>query len=539
MANTHSKNQENEINNFLKLIKNPFFALFVIGFIGLIIRLYYFPFELPIIHDSIDYFSYAVVVSQQGHLPIGWELTNNGWPVFLSLFFSIFDFQNFLEFTYLQRFLTITISVLTIIPVYLLCNRFVEKQYAVAGAALFVLDPRIIINSLLGIAEPAYILLGTISLFLFLSKRYTIILISFFTLGLFSIIRYEGFLILIPFVIIFFLRYRKDKKIIQKMLLIIGIFFLTIFPIAYATYEATGNDGIISPIFGGGIHYVSTHIIEGVPDTDDPIYGENSEQNRFSLFVSLGLINLTKFLGWILIPIFVFFAPIGFFLLFRNRDYKIFTIIIFGLTMLLPAFYLYGRGIEETRYLYIIFPILCLMSTLTIKRISEKLKKENLIIILIISGVILSSIIFLDYKKADYEHEKESYLIAKDIVDIAGGINHYYPESKYIHAAEIAKNWPAIPLPKETSYDQSFNIKKISPNSFSTLVEYIKDSKDKGLTHIITDEKQKVKFLNEIFYNDEIPYLIKEYDSLEQGFQHHVKAYKIDYEKFLESVIEK
>ena len=535
MSNTHSKTQVGKTDSISKLIKNPFFALFVIGFIGLIIRLYYFPFSLPVIDDSIDYFSYAVVVSQQGKLPIGWGLTNNGWPVFLSLFFSIFDSQNFLEFTYLQRFLTIIISVLTIIPVYLLCSRFVDKQFAILGAALFAFDPRIIINSLLGISEPSYILLGAFSLFLFLSKRYSIILISFFTLGLFSIIRYEGFLILIPFLIIFIIRFRKDEKIIQKTFLAIGIFFITIFPMAFAMNEATGNDGIISPIFGGGIHYISTHVIEGVPDTDDPIYGENLEQNRFSVFISLGLINLIKFMGWILIPTFVVFVPIGFFLLLQNRDYKTFTVIIFGFTMLIPAFYLYGRGIEETRYLYIVFPILCLMSTFTIKKIAQKLKKENLILVIIIFGVLLSSIIFLDYKKIDYEHEREAYLIAKDIVSITGGINHYSPESKYIHIAEISKDWPVIPLPKETSYNQSFNIKKISPDNFSTLVEYIKNSKEKGLTHIVTDGKQKLVFLNDVFYNEtDFPYLIEEYDSQKQGFQYHIKAYKIDYEKFAE-----
>lgn len=531
----HSKTQEDKINNIVKLIKNPFFALFVIGFIGLTIRLYYFSFNLPVIDDSIDYFSYAVVVSQQGQLPIGWGLTNNGWPVFLSLFFTIFDSQNFLEFTYLQRFLTIVISVLTIIPVYLVCTRFVEKQFAIIGASLFVFDPRIIINSLLGISEPAYILLGAFSLFLFLSKRYSIILISFFTLALLSIIRYEGFLILIPFIIIFIMRFKKDEKIIQKTLLLIGIFFITILPMAFAMNEATGNDGIISPIFGGGIHYISTHIIEGIPDTDDPIYGEDLEQNRFSLFLSLGLINLTKFLGWVLIPTFVVFAPVGFFLLLQNRDYKTFTAILFGFTMLIPAFYLYGRGIEETRYLYIIFPILCLISTITIKKITKKFKKENIILILIIFGILSSSIIFLDYKKIDYEHEEEAYLIAKDIVSIAGGINHYSPESRYIHIAEISNDWPIIPLPKETNYNQSFNIKKISPDNFSTLDEYIESSKEKGLTHIVTDGKQKLEFLNDVFYNEtDFPYLIEEYDSQKQGFQYRVKVYKIDYEKITE-----
>jgi len=531
----NSKITKEETNHIIKLIKKPIFFLFTIGIIGLIIRLYYFPFDLPITHDSIDYFSYAVVTSQQGHLPVDWGLTNNGWPIFLSFFFSIFEPQKFLELTYLQRFLSIIISVLTIIPVYLLCSRFVKKQFAVVGAALFVLDPRIIINSLLGITEPLYLLLGIISLFLFLSKRPTVILISFFTLALCSTIRYEGFLILFPFLVIFFIRFRKDKKIIQKIFLAIGIFFITITPITFAYYESTGEEGIINPILGGGAAYLLTHVIQGMPDYGDAIYGENTEEDRVSTFVSLGIINTIKYLGWVLIPTFLLFIPIGVILLFQKRDYTTLTIILFGITMLIPAFYAYGRGIEETRYLYMLFPILCIISSLTIKKISEKFKKENLILIIIVIGIILSSVIFLDYKKIDREHEIESYLIAKDITSIAGGINHYSPTSKYIHIAEISNKWPIIPLPpKEENYNQLFDVKKISPEKYSSLNDYIKNSKEKGLTHlVINKEKNNAKFLDDIFYHEEkYPYLIKEYDSLDQRFNIQIKMYKIDYIKF-------
>jgi hypothetical protein len=533
----YSKNIENgKINYILELIKKPIFFLFIIGLIGLIIRFYYFPFNLPIIYDGVDYFSYAVVTSQQGKLPMDWGLSNNGWPLFLSYFFSIFNSQNFLEFVYLQRFLTIIISVLTIIPIYLLCSRFVNKKLAIIGAALFTLEPRIIMNSLLGITEPMYILLGTISLFLFLSKRYTIILISFFTLALCSIIRYEGFLLFFPFLIIFFIRFRKDKKIIQKTLLLIGVFFITIGPMMFATYESTGgkDDGIITPIIGGGMAFVLIHVIEGIPDTDDQIYGEDTEEDRVLTFITLGIINTIKFFGWILIPTFLIFVPIGIILLFQKKDYKSFTVIVFGIILLIPTFYAYARGIEETRYLYIIFPVLCIISSLTIEKISKKIKKENMIIAIIILGIIFSSMLFLDYKKMDYEREVESYLIAKDVVNIVSGINHYSPDSKYIQIAEISNNWPIIPLPpKEENYNQSFDTKKISPTDYLSLKDYIKNSKEKGLTHIVVNGDKNNKFLNDVFYNEEkYPYLIKKYDSLNNGFKIQIKVYEIDYIQF-------
>jgi len=154
--------------------------------------------------------------------------------------------------------------------------------------------------------------------------------------------------------------------------------------------------------------------------------------------------------------------------------------------------------------------------------------------ILLVTGIIFSSLIFLDYKKIDYEHEKESYLIAKDVVKITKGINHYAPDSKWIQIAEISINWPKIPLPKETSYNQSFETKKISPNDYSSLKDYIKNSKEKGLTHIVVNgEQDNPEFLNDVFYHEEkYSYLIKEYDSLDHGFNFQIKIYKIDYIKF-------
>ncbi|SVB53919.1 uncharacterized protein METZ01_LOCUS206773, partial [marine metagenome] len=36
----------------LKLIQNPVLILTVIGIIGLLIRIYYFPYEIPLTHDA-------------------------------------------------------------------------------------------------------------------------------------------------------------------------------------------------------------------------------------------------------------------------------------------------------------------------------------------------------------------------------------------------------------------------------------------------------------------------------------------------------
>ena len=93
----------------LILIKNPAICLTVIGLISLVIRIYYLPYDLPITRDAADYFWYAIDMSVLGEFPHmfspyesstviqdvpGYRFSNNGWPAFLSLFFSLANLEN-------------------------------------------------------------------------------------------------------------------------------------------------------------------------------------------------------------------------------------------------------------------------------------------------------------------------------------------------------------------------------------------------------------------------------------------------------------
>jgi len=96
-------------------------------------------------------------ISVVGTLPQNYTPINNGWPIFLSGFFSIFSFENSISYMELQRIISVIISTLTIIPIYYLCRNFVNNSYSIIGAAIFAFEPRIIQNSLFGIADPLYI----------------------------------------------------------------------------------------------------------------------------------------------------------------------------------------------------------------------------------------------------------------------------------------------------------------------------------------------------------------------------------------------
>ncbi len=507
---------ENRLAGFKK---NSYGLLCVIAIIGLILRMYYFPSNIPITLDGLSYFFYANDVSVLGKLPTGYTFPNNGWPIFVSFFFSLFDSASFLDYMTAQRILGAVISVLTVIPIYLLCARFVEKRYALIGTSIFIFEPRIIQNSVLGETQPFFILLTAVTLLLFLSNNMKSVYASFGTAALLAVVRYEGLLLIIPISVIYLIRFRKEKTLGLKFAICITIFLMIIVPVSYLRMQTTGQNGLTDQITGG------------VVATDYLIQNESS--GNAVLFIGNGLLNLLKFLGWVLIPTFVFFAPLGFVLFLYKRDIKTAFIVFAILAMLVPSLYAYSRDIQDTRYLYGIFPIFCVFSVYTIKKFSGRFRKEKLVLTLMILGLVLSSVLFLEYKKIDYEHELEAYQIAKRIDQITNVTNSFYPESKYVRVAELSNlTFPTLINGK------IFGPTLILTDGYDSLEKFIESNRYLKLQHLVTDgSKERPSFLNDVYYNeDEYPYLIKEFDSADAGFDYHVKVYRIDYEKFSDTV---
>lgn len=514
----------------LVLFKKEHTVLFlaVICCISFLLRLYYFPIGIPISLDGIDYFAYSVAIVQEGQFPHGILPTNNGWPTFLSMLFYFAPTTDFFALMDLQRYATIVISVLTIIPVYLLCRRFVDRHFSLLGATLFCFEPRLIQNSVLGLTEPLFILLETITLYLFFSKSNKITYSSFAIAGLFALIRYEGLMLFIPLSLMFFVRFRTDKRIIFRYLLVLGIFVGTILPMAIIRYNTVEQDGLLSHLFSGA-NFVSEHVIDGKPDFDDPVSGEDGT-NKILYFLSTAFSNFVRYFVWIMIPIFVLFLPLGIFYVWKAKDRSILYLISVGIFMLIPAIYAYGRNIEETRYLYVAIPLFCVISCYFLFLL-EKRKNRNLFLILIIAGIAISSLVFLEYKKTDYEYERDVFEITRFVVSEAGGVNNYLGD-KYAKVATMERIWPKLPELSEKGRI-TFDLRKISTSEYNSVFEYVKESKAKGLTHLVVMEKNNSDFLYDVFINEEnYPYLLKVYDSKERGLKNHIKIYKINYERF-------
>jgi len=495
-----------KIENSKYNVRTTIICLILIVIGSILIKFHYFTYEIPITYDGLLYLLYAKTTAELGHLPVSYSLDNNGWAIFLSIFFSLFSFNSALEYMNLQRFISMFISTLTVIPIYFLIRKFFDSKYALVGAMFFAVEPRLIQNSLLGITESLYLILITITLTLFFSNNKKIIYFSIVISALSTLVRSEGLFLFIALSVMFVIRFRKDKWVIPKYLPALAIFMMVLLPMTIYQTNVLGEDRVV------------TRVINGVDRISD----------SYVDFALRGIENYVKFLVWDLIPVFIIFVPIGFLLLLRNLNFHSSTILMYSIIMSLPALFAYSVPALDTRYLFFLYPGFCIMTIYTINKIVDKNKFKNYIIIIIIISIIISSFTYLEYKKADHIHEKEAMEIAEYLVKNTKGINDYYPNSKYIKSLEVMDKWPDVyinPLP--------FEIKMISEKGHNSLDEFLIDSKSKGITHLVIDENEnRPFFLQEVYNNEEkFPSMIKEFDSEEIEMNYHVKVFKIDYKK--------
>jgi len=540
-----SKSKENGQDPTMKIFSKPFFWLIMIFTIAIGIRVWYIPQDVPIATDGFFSFVYALKTVFEGNLPIGYTVTNTGWSNFLSLFFVFADTSDPLHLMGIQRTLSVILSASTIIPIFFIFRRFVDARWALLGSFLLAVEPRLLLISIEGINYSLYFFLFVLTIALFLKKTNVSLFLSFVCIACATLIRYEGLLLLIPFSIMYFLKF-KDKRSIVRFLGIIFIVMIILVPISALRIQATenycyesyfgivcGEDGISSGIFGASM-FIEKHIITENPDLDDPIDTETG-LSILDNFVYLGSSNLMKFLGLSLIPFFIFFIilRLGIFIKnikFPKLDFDRITILLTTCVMLLPAVYAYGRGIEEIRYVLVVIPILCILSISGISLISFKISKNNGVLIVLIMLIMASSIIFIESEKRDSIHDRESFLVSQKIVELTNVTNTFHQDG-YVKTAVLSSNWPILPEAGQNGKLVSV-FQKIPTKNYNNLEEFIIDSEKSGLKYLVIDKD------NELFADLRInpakyPYLVKTFDSDSFDYTNQFSIYEIKYEKMI------
>ena len=518
----------------IQLSKNNLFY-FVCGIwlIGLVFRLFYFDESIPLSMDALSFFTYSADISSIGKLPETYDIAKPGWSYFLAVLFSIFNFEYTMQYMQLQKLLAISISSLTIFPLFFLIKKFSASKYALLGVLIFAVEPRIIQNSLSGNAEAIFIFFLVVTILLFLNKNNKIIYLSFLFAGIATIIRPEGLFLFIGISISYIIRFRKTQFVIPKYLFALMIFILILTPVALHKEQ----EGMYGSVFqrAYSILFENESYEKKTKETIASLEQEGSSQKNSNLFIST-MEHFSKYLGWVLIPLFIILTPIGFILFFKNFNTEKLTIMILTISMTVPALYAYTFPLLELKYLYFLFPMFCIFATISLKSIIEKFKKNNVAFLVCFILIILTSILFIDYK-FDYQKEHEAVIVANYVVEHTKVINNYYPNSIHISGIQTIEKWEDYQefYKNNDGIDRIINfpislITIIDANEYKSLDSFLQNSERENITHLILDDSNKhPDFLNEIFYDEnKYDFLEKIYDSHDHNLEYHVKIFKIN-----------
>ncbi len=526
-----SENNKEKINHNIKEKSKLHLAIAicVIGITGFILRVQYSSFEIPITLDGLLFFWYANDIALLGTLPLDYSPANNGWPIFLSFFFKMFNSNNFMDMMALQRMISISLSILTIIPIYFLGRKYFSEKLAIIGSMLFVFEPRVIQNSILGVTEPLFILLVTSSIVCFLHQQKKIIVLAFVLISFASIVRSEGIILLIPFTILYGIKFRKSKKIFYEIPILTLVFILIILPISIYRVEVNGNDSLVSRI---------PNIFDQTNELEQNTISENIQNSQKINNIK----NAFLLIGWASIPFFIFLIPYGIYQIVRYEKTGKKSLITILFFISIPAVYAISF-LPDTRYLLILYPILSVISLFSVKKYLSKFSHQNIGLIILISLILAGSITFLEIKKIDVNHEDESLKIAKIISGKTEIINQYAMESGYlpIIGMQELEKFPIlrsdfVKISNDVKHCVNIHAcKNIISVKSNNIIEFLQDSKEKGITHLVIDDKEQISasFVNEIFNKEnQFPYLTKIYDSKDDQLSYQVKIFEIDFEKF-------
>ena len=530
--------------------------LVLICVISLGLKLYTIDFSLPphsddfgFIVDSIQYNQGDFFISQK---------KNPGWPLFLAPFLSIINSDNFLDYASIARILTIGISTITIIPMYILARRFFAEKYSLVAASLFAFEPHLNYNSGGALSEPLLILVLITSMIFILHNKTKYHYLAFIFAGLCWWVRLEVIYPVIAIILIYFVVHRSKSNSLRNFSIGIVFLLITISPLFiqrdlqfddpfYVWYTGTiladdYTELLTSPEDAGITDFVEKHGILGLMD-------------RFAN----GLTNLFNVLFRILYPYLFILIPFGVLFSLRPigqklKNVKANWIMILSIIAVLAIPF---AIIDERRFLFPLFPFLIILSTIPIQRVTNyglstfsfNEMQKSIFLVIVVGVVLLLSITFtmgvgeFGYGPPNSDLEREKIEFTEYLVENYDGrilrdetVIDYL---SYVSLTSGDNDFKSFKSPRGNNpYPDLYEPGKVVWLSVNgkTLEELIVNGETRELKYIGILEKGSYffPFLNDLYFNEEkYPYMEKIFDSNEMNYKEFkIKAFEINYQKF-------
>ena len=487
-----------------------------------------------------------------------------GWSIFISPFYLLTDSTDLLDYLNITRILSIAISTVTIIPMYILARRFFDEKYSLVASCLFAFEPHLNYNSVLGLSEPIFILgIVLTSIFILQKNHNWYFYLSFLLAGIVWWVRFNGLVMVMILSIVFFVVYKPSSKNFLKYLVCIGLFLIIVSPILIQRYDQFGD-----PLYFAvsDNHFIGDAYANYAINTKDIEYSASDyiQDNGVISFVErFGLTGLhIMMLGMfkMLFPYLIFLLPFGVLFSIRSfaqdKDYikSIWILLLVNLGFLIMVFSVWG----DMRLIYHVFPFIIIISTIVIQRVvkhglstfqfSEKQKNfflVGVIGIVIISASILTLRMDESDKLLDQERIEFSKLLTQKFngkISAGGDVLRLLTYTQLQDSPHLFKEF------KTGTYDFSIGRDSdlfASENMLERIVLYAKSldelieiGKKYDLKYIAINEEQPkndwYSYLTNLYDEGEkYPFLTKVLDTEEIGFKEFkVKVFEINYEKF-------
>ena len=488
-----------------------------------------------------------------------------GWSIFISPFYLLTDSTDLLDYLNITRILSIAISTVTIIPMYILARRFFDEKYSLMASCLFAFEPHLNYNSVSGLSEPLFILGVVLASIFILQKNHNwYFYLSFLLAGIVWWVRFNGLIMVMILSIVFFVVYKPSSKNFLKYLVCIGLFLIIVSPILIQRYDQFGDplyfalsdNHFIGDAYSN--HAINTKDIEYSASDYIQDNGVISFVERFGL-TGLHIMALDMFK--MLFPYLIFLLPFGVLFSIRSfaqdKDYikSIWILLLVNLGSLIMVFSIWG----DMRFMYHVFPFIIIISTIVIQRVVKhglstfqfSEKQKNFFLVGIISIVIISaSILTLRMDESDKLLDQERIEFSKLLtqkfngkISAGGDVLRLLTYTQLQDSPHLFKEF------KTSTYDFSIGRDSdlfASENMLERILLYAKSldelieiGKKYDLKYIAINKEQSKNdwygYLTNLYDEGEkYPFLTKVLDTKEIGFKKFkVKVFEINYDKFI------
>ena len=533
--------------------------------ISILLKLYHADFSTYVTSDAMSYSLNAFSFVNGDFTPIFNK--TSGWPLVIHPFFHLVESDDFVVYSNVVRILTISISTATIIPIYFLSKKWFPEKYALVACSFFAFEPHLNRLAAIGYSESFYILIIVISFYFINSNRYRNIFLAFIFAGIAWWARWPGAIMFLVLSIIYFINFEKTKKNFFRYFVCVAIFLILVSPMLIERYNEFGDPlyfGTTTGVYSGDYAAAQGNMVNKIDEYTATDYIEENGLYEFSIqFIFVGMLNIVTVLAKNSFPYLVILAPIGAILSFRalGIDEKLIrSNWILIIVTLVPIITTYAV-IPDIRFLYPLIPFLILFGTIPVQRFIENgmekfslsTKQKNIIIVMIILVVLVSSIIYMQrYEitdKIEYEEKNEFARYALDnfegrMLD-AGGTTQGIRFLKLNEPNEAFKTYHNSnhKYPKDNILEEGYLVPLQSSDDLiliaiyaKTYEEFIAISKEYNLNYISIGEKKMAEviypYLKDL-YSNESAYieLEKVFDSNDMGYKKFkVKVFKINFE---------